>query len=79
MRKVVGARLENMLILEEIRGDGSKENPIRVATTYWTMDGKLIADNEKEPCNACKARLETLNGFKNSNAYEAWLKGLADS
>ena len=37
------------------RGDGSKDNPLRRVTQYWSTEGKLLAErDDAEPthCNA---------------------------
>lgn len=30
------------------RGDGTKGNPFRVVTQYWTMDGEIITEIDPE-------------------------------
>lgn len=33
----------SVICVTEKIGDGSKENPSRIRTTYWTQEGDLIA------------------------------------
>lgn len=29
------------------RGEGTKENPVRIVHQYWDKDGKLLAENDE--------------------------------
>ena len=81
MDKIVGADLITVVRLQCCRGSGTKDDPHGVVDSYWTMGGKLIKemDERKEPCEECKALRESLNSFKNSDAFTEWLNGLAHS
>jgi hypothetical protein len=35
------------------RGDGTKRNPVRVITQYWSLDGKLLVENDPCLCDEC--------------------------
>lgn len=43
MDGVQHAEAVTIIRVTETIGDGSKENPSRIRTTYWTYEGEMIA------------------------------------
>ena len=37
------AKVIRVIEIREVRGDGTHDDPVRVATSYWSMDGKQLA------------------------------------
>ena len=35
------AKVIRVIEIREVRGDGTHDDPVRVATSYWSMDGQL--------------------------------------
>lgn len=40
------ARVVPVIETKSTRGAGTSANPIRLVTQYWSLDGKLLAEND---------------------------------
>ncbi len=45
-RGVDSAKVILVIVTKSARGDGTKEEPVREVTEYWSMDGKKLAEND---------------------------------
>lgn len=41
------ARVISVIETKALRGEGSTEDPCRIVTQYWDMEGKLLAENDE--------------------------------
>lgn len=48
------AKLINVIETKALRGNGTDEDRCRIVTQYWSVDGKLLAEND-----CCKAEIHT--------------------
>lgn len=55
---VEAAKVIQVIEIREVRGDGTPDDPIRVATSYWSMDGKHLAVNDPVRRDHCEHRSE---------------------
>lgn len=51
---VESAKVIRVIVIQEVRGDGSKGDPFRMATSYWSMDGERLA--ERDPIRPDRSR-----------------------
>lgn len=42
------ANIVQLIYTREFRGDGTKENPCRSVPQLFTLDGKLVAENDSD-------------------------------
>lgn len=42
----VSAKVVPVIEVEVVKGDGTFENPNRIVTQYWSLDGKLLAESD---------------------------------
>jgi hypothetical protein len=40
---VVGSHIEEVIVVRSREGNGTKNDPARIVTTYWSKDGELLA------------------------------------
>lgn len=45
-RGVDSARVIQVIVTKAARGSGSKDQPTRTVTEYWSTDGKKLAEND---------------------------------
>lgn len=43
---MIKAKLVELTYAEVTKGNGTKENPIRMVKQYWTLDGKLLFEED---------------------------------
>lgn len=41
------ARVIDVIETKSTRGAGTSVNPVRLVTQYWSLDGKLLAENDE--------------------------------
>ena len=46
------AKVIPVIVTKSIRGLGTEEDMVRVVTQYWSLEGKLLAEND--PCETKK-------------------------
>lgn len=56
---VNAAKVIQVIEIHEIRGDGTPDDPARMATSYWSMDGKQLAENDPVRRDQCQALAQT--------------------
>lgn len=47
---IESAKVVQVIEIREVRGSGATNDPVRVATSYWSLDGKKLA--ERDPVHA---------------------------
>lgn len=47
---IESAKVIRVIEIREVRGSGANNDPVRVATSYWSLDGKKLA--ERDPAHA---------------------------
>ena len=52
------AKVIRVIEIREVRGDGTHDDPVRVATSYWSMDGKQLAVYDPVRRDQCEHRSE---------------------
>lgn len=50
-RGVDSARVIQVIEIKSARGSGATEQPVRIVTEYWSLDGKKLA--EHDPLTSC--------------------------
>lgn len=40
------ARVEQVIVTRALKGAGTENDPCREVIQYWSLDGKLLADND---------------------------------
>lgn len=49
------ARVIEVIETKSCRGNGTQDDPIRIVTQYWSLEGKMLAEkdviNDKIDCN----------------------------
>ena len=58
-RGVDSVRVITVIETKSARGSGSEEQPARIVTEYWSMDGKKLA--ESDPCSDGGENLEHIS------------------
>ena len=43
---MINAKLVELIYTEVTKGDGTKENPTHIVKQYWTLDGKLLFEED---------------------------------
>lgn len=43
---IENAKVIRVIEIREVRGVGTTNNPVRVATSYWSLDGKKLAERD---------------------------------
>lgn len=46
------AKIISVIETKALRGLGTNEDPARVVTQYWDLEGKFLAENDVEHCCA---------------------------
>lgn len=41
--KIRGARVQRVVVVEALRGTGERDNPVRIVTEYWSLEGEFLA------------------------------------
>lgn len=52
------AKVIRVIEIREVRGDGTHDDLVRVATSYWSMDGKQLAVYDPVRRDQCEHRSE---------------------
>ncbi len=52
------AKVIRVIEIREVRGDGTHDDPVCVATSYWSMDGKQLAVYDPVRRDQCEHRSE---------------------
>lgn len=52
------AKVIRVIEIREVRGDGTHDDPVSVATSYWSMDGKQLAVYDPVRRDQCEHRSE---------------------
>lgn len=65
-------RLQEVIIAEITKGDGTTDDPCRVVMQIWTTDGKMLA--EKDPHKEEKGNAKKQTPFFNNDALIESLK-----
>lgn len=54
---IESAKVIRVIEIREVRGSGANNDPVRVATSYWSLDGKKLAERDPDHAgsivNAC--------------------------
>lgn len=54
---IESAKVIRVIEIREVRGSGATNDPVRVATSYWSLDGKKLAERDRDHAgsivNAC--------------------------
>lgn len=53
------AKVIQVIEIREVRGDGTPDDPVRVATSYWSMGGKQLAVYDPVRRDQCKELSQT--------------------
>ena len=53
------AKVIRVIEIREVRGDGTHDDPVRVATPYWSMDGKQLAVYDPVRRDQCQELSQT--------------------
>lgn len=48
MHRIDNARIVEIIVVDEIKGTGNENDPIRRIVTCWTKDGKKIVEIDDE-------------------------------
>lgn len=62
---IESAKVIQVVEIREVRGAGTNDDPVRVATSYWSLDGKKLAERDPDHAgsiaNACsKAKSDSM-------------------
>lgn len=62
---IESAKVIRVIEIREVRGVGTTNDPVRVATSYWSPDGKKLAERDPDHAgsiaNACsKAKSDSM-------------------
>lgn len=62
---IESVKVIRVIEIREVRGAGTTNDPVRVATSYWSLDGKKLAecdpDHAGSIANACsKAKSDSM-------------------
>lgn len=62
---IESAKVIRVIEIREVRGSGATNDPVRVATSYWSLDGKKLAERDPNHAgsiaNACsKAKSDSM-------------------
>lgn len=62
---IESAKVIRVIEIREVRGVGTNDDPVRVATSYWSLDGKKLAERDPDHAgsiaNACsKAKSDSM-------------------
>ena len=62
---IESAKVIQVIEIREVRGAGTTNDPVRVATSYWSLDGKKLAERDPDHAgsiaNACsKAKSDSM-------------------
>lgn len=56
---VDATKVIQVIEIREVRGNGTPDDPVRVATSYWSMDGKQLAENDPVRRDQCQELAQT--------------------
>lgn len=45
-RSIESAKVIQVIEIKSARGSGKPEQPVRIVTEYWSLDGKALAEND---------------------------------
>ena len=46
LRGCDGAKIEQVIVTRALKGSGTEDDPYREVAQYWTLDGKLLFEND---------------------------------
>lgn len=46
LRGCDGAKLEQVIVTRALKGSGTENDPFREVVQYWSIDGKLLFEND---------------------------------